>query len=314
MNKRAVFILSLDCEGLWGLADHVTDQLRPQFTNDRLSKGYSRLIDLLDKYGVKATFAFVGAFTLSEDDLEECHSWFENLPENGKQWVKPFLDDAAQRSFDGWLNSDAFEMVKNAGVHEIACHGFTHQVLSQDSVTLDEFFYEMQGVRWWSKFKKLEKMTTFVYPRNAVGYTRQLPSFGFEGYRDGVGYSVPGVFDRVRGLVREANIWGKGQAPAAEGDPIVIPSGFFLNWRAGVREWVPLNVTVSRWRSMLEDAVRNHGVVHLWTHPHNFVTGSNQFELLDSILREVRKHVDSGELVNMTQQEYCSRIREAWPG
>ncbi len=310
MKQRPAFILSLDCEGLWGFPDILTDQLRSQFTNRRLSNCYSRLINLLEEYRLKATFAFVGAFTLFEDDLQHCHDWFENLPERGKRWVQPFLDDAARGSFDGWLNPGAFETVKSAGVHEIACHGFTHQVLSPDSIPLDEFFYEMQGVRWWLQAKELQTLSTFIDPRNAVGYAPQLSEFGFKGYRDGVDYSVPGSLDRLRGLARELNVWGRSQPRPALHDPIVIPSGFFLNWRSGAREWVPVGVTVARWESMLKHAMRKGGVVHLWSHPHNFVTGSYQFELLESILEMVRKYVSAGDIVNLTQHEYCSQVGE----
>lgn len=308
MNKRPIFIMSLDCEGLWGLADHVTDQLRPQFTNDRLSKGYRCLIDLLDKHRVKATFAFVGAFTLTEDEFQASHRWFRGLSGPAKKWVQTFETDADRRNFEGWLVPQALEVVRAASVHEIASHGFTHLPLDEASISLEEFSHEMEGVRLWADWKGLGDVATFIFPRNIVGFPHQLPRFGFLGYRCGSG-QYPGSLARVRRLVREFNLWETAQDPVPEESPVGIPSGFFLNWRVGLCRYLPVAVTLARWRSILKDAIENGRVVHLWTHPHNFLTASHQFELLDSILREVNKCVDAGELVNMTQQEYCSHIR-----
>ena len=84
-----------------------------------------------------------------------------------------------------------------------------------------------------------------------------------------------------------------------------IPSGFFLNRRFGVRQRIPVDVTVRRWKNMLKDSVRKGQVVHLVTHPHNFIDGQDQFEMLEKILRIVADYRHQGKLQVLTQHQYC---------
>jgi len=70
-KDRSTFIISLDCEGKWGMADHISEYHRRTLTNENLLTTYRQLINLLDKWNIEATFAFVGAFSM---DVEECRT------------------------------------------------------------------------------------------------------------------------------------------------------------------------------------------------------------------------------------------------
>ncbi len=54
--SRAQLIISLDCEGKWGMADHITDHHRRCFTNANLDRAYQVTLTLFDKWDVEATF------------------------------------------------------------------------------------------------------------------------------------------------------------------------------------------------------------------------------------------------------------------
>ena len=66
---------------------------------------------------------------------------------------------------------------------------------------------------------------------------------------------------------------------------VSVPGGHFLNWRHGWRRTVPKELTLLRWRSILNDAVARDGVALLWLHPENLIDGPGTFELLDQIVR-----------------------------
>ena len=68
---------------------------------------------------------------------------------------------------------------------------------------------------------------------------------------------------------------------------------------------VPLEVTRQRCRNMLNDAVRNDGIVHFWTHPENMATAPGTLKVFDIICTEVAKMQERGELTVVTQKEYC---------
>lgn len=305
MNKP-VFIISFDSEGKWGLADMISENNCRMLTNDNLNLSYQRLVDILDNRGVKATFAFVGAFTMSFDEYYENQDWFKDVPINGENWLKRFRQDIAEKDYDGWFNPVPFEIVKSNKQHEIASHGFSHLPLSENLIPEETFEQEMKCTLKLLRLKKLS-FDTFVYPRNLVGYPDLLRSSGFIGYRDGL-YGEQTALNRLRYILSEFNIKQSAQVHGISDNNLVkIPSGYFLNWRAHLRKKIPLSVTIRRWQNMIKKAVENNGVIHLTSHPQDFIDGDDQYRLLDEILKIVSAKQKNNEILNLTQSEY-SRV------
>ena len=107
----------------------------------------TRLIVVMGHQNCGAVTAAMGGFTLTEDEFQSSRGWFRGLSRPGKKWVRTFERDAERRNFGGWLNPQALAIVRAAGVHEIASHGFTHVPLDEASISLEEFNYELKGVR-----------------------------------------------------------------------------------------------------------------------------------------------------------------------
>ena len=74
--QKACFIISLDCEGKWGFADRIGPSHDQVLTHQNLHKAYDSILRTLVDYNLKATFAFVAAFTLSEQDYLRQKIWF----------------------------------------------------------------------------------------------------------------------------------------------------------------------------------------------------------------------------------------------
>src|SRR6266481_4493553 len=98
----ASFILSLDCEGKWGMADAITDHHRKHFLNDRIRKTYRDLVDLFAALDLSATFAFVGAFTLSAEQYQDQIAGTECSPV-AKAWLRQSEHDLHDRNYEGWF-------------------------------------------------------------------------------------------------------------------------------------------------------------------------------------------------------------------
>ena len=81
-----------------------------------------------------------------------------------------------------------------------------------------------------------------------------------------------------------------------------------MNWRSHYREKIPVSITTKRWENIVKNAIQNNSVIHLWTHPHNFITGKNQFMLFEKILKIVSEARNQNKLNIMTQNEYCLSI------
>lgn len=297
----ARFIISFDCEGKWGIADEGSLYHQPYFTNKNLLAVYEKLIALLDQYAMKATFAFVTAFTFSKEQYHECRHEFKEVLIDGKPWLAEFNKEINAGNYEGWLVPECFNLVKATKVHELASHGFTHLPLDEHSISLEDFQHEMNMIKKYAPCQGRTDLT-LVYPRNRIGYTAHLPGYGFIGYRALLKTPQP---TRVFSLVRELNIFAHADRWGVNSMPIPIPPGRFLNWRNGVRKKIPIKLTLQRWQHMLNDAIKNKGILHLWSHPHNFINGDNMFILFEEILKIVSAAQKRGEINNITQQEYC---------
>ncbi len=305
--RQPVFIISFDCEGKWGVADNITEYDCHILTNQNLNLAYQRLVDILDKRGLKATFAFVGAFTMSFDEFQANCGWFKDIPFNGKNWLARFRKDMAEKTLDGWLNPIPFEIVKHKQQHEIASHGFTHLPLSKNLISEEAFQHEMKAISMLSEMKGLS-FDTFIYPRNLVGYPYLLRAYNFIGYRDSL-YGERTRLKRIRYLLDELNIKQTAQVHGTlEENLVKIPPGYFLNWRVHLRRMIPLSIITRRWRHAIEKAIENNEVIHLTSHPQDFIDGDSQYRLFDEILKFVAKKQRNGEILNLTQYEYSNMI------
>lgn len=302
----ATFILSLDCEGKWGMADHLTADHHRWLTTARLRDAYARILALFAEHRIDATFAFVQAFLLSPAEQRDHDELFQDHEIEGRNWLAAFRHAQADGNMEGWSLPELLDMVQEHGGHEIGCHGFSHLPLAESMVTASVMNHELAAAATVAAAKKLT-LETFVYPRNLVGHPAELGKHGYTGYRGRL--PVPtGVLGRAANLLSEFNVAQRPQpqVPAQTGRIVTIPSGFFFNWRFGARRHVPEAVTAWRWTRMLDKAVAHDGVVHLWLHPHNIISAPSTFDVLARVLANVAQLRDRGLLEIETQSRYCT--------
>lgn len=270
-----------------------------------LEEAYERLLALLDRRRVKATFAFVGAFAMSEEEARAKSSLFTEAGPLARRWLEPFTADLQARRVDGWFAPGAVAAVKRAGPHELGSHGFSHLPLVEGEIDAADLARELASVRETAAFEG-EKDLTLVFPRNRIGFVRELGRHGFVGYRDTLAVRRSERSPRWRHLIDEVNPFPSAQPGTAAEDGVArIPAGRMLNWRSGTRGAIPIAWTASLWRRTIDDALRTGGVAHLWSHPHNFITGRDMYDLLDEVLKDAAPRIRAGELWNPTMREYA---------
>jgi peptidoglycan/xylan/chitin deacetylase (PgdA/CDA1 family) len=307
--STGVFILSLDCEGYWGMADMVASPPREGWTSRGLEEVYGRLARLLDAHGIPATWAFVAAFVHTREEVDACpYLLDEPIPYRGRDWAESFKDSYRRGDADGWLCPQALDIVRASGAHEIAAHGFSHLPLAEADTSDAAARRELALLAdFWGR--RDIRPRTLVFPRNQPGHLA-LMADQFEAYRPPHPLEVrrdPAA--RVRRLVAEMDLWARPAEHGQAGRPAALPPAILLNHRAGGRRLVPAGVTLARVRRMLRRAVETGRVVHLYTHPHNFLTGHGQFALLDGVLAQVAGYARTGDLQVLTQVEYARRLR-----
>jgi hypothetical protein len=295
-NSRGVFILSLDCEGLWGMADNPSLISSGRICQQALDDAYYFIISVLRDNGLTATCAFVSAFAVEPDVLYENLELIERLAESNPSWFASPLTAIRTRRLEGWSASKIYHNLSSAG-HEMAWHGTTHLPLSEgtpeQAVTLE---VEL-GLRLLETLGARPR--TIVFPRNRIGHLHQLRKAGFQTYRDS---PREGWSGKLINFACEANVYSSCDMCPHElrNGWRVCRSGAFLNWPSGLRGIIPIDITVRRWKAMLRDAADRGGTVHMWFHPHNLITAPRMRTSFAEIMRYAGQLTRGGDIKNMT--------------
>jgi peptidoglycan/xylan/chitin deacetylase (PgdA/CDA1 family) len=302
------FIISLDCEGKWGNADGLTPRFNRLVTDDALAAVYDQLVAMFARYDLPATFAYVMAFTLSKEEREQFPELRTDGDDGQDAWLSHYWREVRNGNASGWFQPHALDVVVADGRHEVACHSFCHRPLHDQFISAEGAGAELRAAQAVARLKGLSP-STFIFPRNMVGNLPVLKSMGYIGYRT----LLPrrgDAFGRAMRVVEELNIWPQPQPveTPAPGEMVKIPAGYFFNWRSGARQAVPPEVTVWRWKNLLNRAARSGGVAHLWLHPHNLITGPGTARTLDRVLAHAARLRDKGKFQVVTQDGYCRQV------
>lgn len=302
----ARFILSLDCEGKWGVADHLTPADHAALSDARLREAYAGILAALDSFDIPATFAFVGAFSLAPARLAAMRPALAELARDLPGYLEPALADMATGTREGWTGDWAVEAVTGARqAHEIGLHGATHIPWTWPGMTPDLARREL-GLLFAEKAPILARTTTYIFPRNAGDHPEVLDAFGIAGLR--AMRTFPG---RIASLASEFNIFERPEDVPAPARPLAVPAGYFVNWMSGGRRLVPPALSRLRARRLLERAARTGQLVHYWTHPENIASAPATLGVLRGILAEVARLRDAGRCEVVTQDGWCRMIDPA---
>lgn len=298
-NRRAVFTLSVDCEGLWGMADNAAVIEGGAINQASLTEAYAVLRQTLERYQVKATAAFVSCFAVPQEALRDRIPLFERMAAANPAWFKHILSALKSGALAGWSGASFYRAMAAAG-HEMAWHGTTHQSLADDA-SAETIALEMELMP--QLFAELGAAPgSIVFPRNRVGHLDLLRRQGFDCYRA----ALPGgLRSRLLALANEWNVLDSRvhEQPVVAGGWHKSPAGHFLNWPSGIRRTVPPAVTVRRWTHMLDLAINCGGYVHMWFHPHNLITAPAMRQAFVEIIRHVGERAARGEIANLTMSE-----------
>lgn len=299
-------MLSFDCEGKWGMADSLSPRHRQLYTTANLEATYRTLTALLRKYEIESTFAFTSAFCLTPDRFDRLRPDIEPLRADAGAWFGPALEAIESECGEGWFAPACFDAVAGQGGHEIGSHGFSHLPWHAPYATRAVLDAELELCRSIPAFSA-DAVRTFVFPRNQVAHLDLLLAHGFRAYRTARPSS-----GRLANFANEFNLHSRSEGAASRGGALmVIPAGYFLNWRYGLRRGVPAALTVRRWKNIISDAARSGGIVHAWTHPENFLDGHDMFPMLEEIVRFAAEEREAGRLEVLTNSQYMTRSRRA---
>lgn len=308
------FVLSLDTEIAWGTFDKGGLEIyKKHFEAYRYN--VKRLILLLEKYNIKATWAVVGHLFLDECDgkheevLRPRYSWYGN-----KDWHN--LDPGTNiKDNPYWYGRDIVKMIMDSRVkHEIATHTFSHVVIGDPECTEDIAISQVEKDIEIAKNFDIN-ISSIVFPRNSVGHLDAISKLGINCYRGvqktwymnqkGINKRACHFIDEVMSITPYIP---KYQELLGQEKIVNIPASQFLAPYDGLWSIVPQRCRVKKGYKGIDKAIKDNGVYHLWFHPFNLGSSDKMFEDLENILKCVSDKIKCKELVNMTMQEMTEHI------
>ncbi|MBN6053691.1 polysaccharide deacetylase family protein, partial [Nonomuraea sp. RK-328] len=285
-----ICIISLDTELAWGTNQEDLPGLAGVF--DEEPRIIARLIELLDRYEVPATWAVVGRLLLEPADEPR-------LTRTPARWYSaPYLLD--------WLGRARVR-------HEIGTHTFTHVHTRDPAVTREVWTAELAAAARLSERLGIP-MRSIVFPRNQVAYLDTLPDFGIIAYRGVERNWYGNRLGPLHFLDRALGTPAPTYAPHSlrEGERLVnLPASQFLVGGNGPRRLIPVSSRVRQARLGLDRAARREEIYHLWFHPFNLGGDPRMFVAMERILQEIARRRDRGEVTVMTMAQTAERILAA---
>jgi len=305
MINKPNFIISLDCEGKWGTVG--LKEIQKKLSSDNLNNVYKKINNLLLKYEMPATFAFVMALTLSEEESKKFHCLSIEEKDQNNIYLKEFWKSKKQGNIEGWLEPKIFEEIsKNTNI-EIASHGFSHYICDDQANTL-EIENEFRNSLKVSNIKNIT-LKTFVFPENKIGNLNILKKFNYAGYRNVKKSKYKNSkIKRFKNLLDEFNIFEiiQEQNSVDKYGLTSIPSGFFFNSKFGLRNLVPGFITFEKWKRLINYSIENNKTLHLWFHPHNLISAPKSFTVLENIFKYLYKLRNLNKISVITQEQYVN--------
>lgn len=316
--ETGAFLLSLDTELAWGGVHDGAHRSRAALYRET-RPAVERLLDLMESYGIRATWAVVGHLLLRECRAEDGrkhpgivrpeYPWFEG------DW---FGDDPGSnwRRAPHWYAPDLVEAVLDCPVEmEIGCHTFSHVIAGAPGCSREAFASELDAclsvaARWGLDLR------SFVFPKNEIGHLDVLREKGFTCFRGGIRPSwerwAVGPLGRVARGVRWTTPMPPLTARPSHRDGLWdLPATSFYLHRGGAAGAIPVSWRARRAEAGIDRAAEEASIFHLYFHPFNLATDPDGLLAgLERIFRHVDRRRRAGDLANPTMGELAEELED----
>jgi len=290
-------VISLDLELFWGVTDSKTiDSYGKNILG--VYDAVPAILELFEKYGIRATWATVGMLMCKDHD-----QWRAMSPEIVPQYCRDSLStynfsELAKAYPKYFFGKALIEQILALNGQELASHSYSHFYVGESSASLEAFEQDIECThRIFGEYGVCP--TSFVFPRNQVNpvLLATLAKHGFTAYRgnqDGCLYrsgstGSNGKFARIARIVDDylpvtRDFISDTMREAQYGQMVNIPATRFL--RPSKLPLVSDRFVRNRVKRGMRQAALEGKNYHLWWHPHNFGIRLNEnISKLEDILK-----------------------------
>ena len=310
----SAFVISLDFELLWGIADSAAiADYGPNVEGEW--EAVPAMLALFRRYAVNATWATVG-MVMCRDYAQWRDLRPDVMPGYRDRTLSAYCHGPRARIHPRlFFGRPLVERILDTPGQELASHTYSHYLCDEEGATPEQFAADMRCAAEIAG-EVGATLHSLVLPRNQVrdDYLAALPAGGIEVFRGNPdhwlyrnGHAAPGGM--AGRAARLADAWLPLRRATVQRKPhnglVNVPASLFLRpWSRSFARLEPLRV--HRLRGAMTEAARRDGLFHLWWHPHNF--GVNQAEnlcLLDALLRHFTRLRDEYGMRSMTMRAFA---------
>jgi peptidoglycan/xylan/chitin deacetylase (PgdA/CDA1 family) len=315
--SQSAFVISLDFEQHWGVYDHSSvNSYRRKLDGGR--RAIPQILERFEAAGIHASWATVGLLLCEgrEDALAE----YPNHPAYHEVGVR--IHDVIKRSGDSETDDPyhyALSLVQRIAAvpgQEIATHTFSHYYCLEQGPSTQDFEKDLEAAKRVASRHGID-LTAIVFPRNQyssahLAVCRHQGIKAFRGNPKADPYLPRNAADtsRMTRLTRLLDAYVKVvpsdkllSDPSEEEGIINVPASRFL--RPVSRLDLRLSgLRLRRIRAEMTRTAQQGADYHLWWHPHNFGTYTEEnLALLDAIVEHYQELRESYGMASMTITE-----------
>ena len=311
---KSAFVISLDLELIWGVRDHTA---RESYSANILGvrKAVPQILDVFEKFGVRATWATVGfLFAESRDELlhylpaPELRPTYDYAPFSNYNYLGEVGANEKQDPYA--FAPSLIKLISQAPGQEIGTHTMSHYYCLESGQSEEAFAADLKAASNIARARGV-KLQSIVFPRNQysgrhLDICHQHGIHIYRGNAHGSAYQARKTVNqdaliRVKRLAgsyiglmgSQVHNWTTNDAIFQRGGGLPrakslknLPASLFLRPNAGVLKIAhPLHLR--RIKQQMNIAAEKGKMFHLWWHPHNF--GVNLQDNLHS-LEEIASH------------------------
>jgi hypothetical protein len=298
-KKTGYFLFSLDTELAWGYYDRFHENLF-SLSGKKEREAVRRLLEIFDEFNITATWAVVGH--LFYEKCENC----EICPVREWEYRYRSFDEIYKTENQLWYGLDIINLLQTKGSrHEIAFHGYTHRVFSEEKMIKQDAKIEIEE---WQRVASRKNVTPYsvIFPRNRIGHLQAFKDAGYICFRGDElhpkDYKIPfigKILNRIDLIlqIRTPQIY---ELIVDDTGLINFPSS---RWLFGMNRKIEsvldaFGLHLLRIRKIVKavkKSAQEGKIIHIWAHPEEFKT-EKDFEKLRFLLSYVSEEVKKGTI------------------
>lgn len=311
--EKGAFVCSIDTELAWGYAHLEDDPSTYEHWESygRVRDTVERLLALMDRYDIRATFAFVGRLLIDHSNQAETSIY----PENPQPAAQYFTESrfSEQEFLDRWYAPELIQMVQGAkSEHEIGSHTFSHMIEGEPGYSKSLFEQDLAAAQQHAKSLGLN-LKSLIYPKNRVAHVDIAARNGFSCYRSVPVSRTANLPSLPRRVLQKLDAYLP--VPPAVSYPVKrdgiweLPATSYYRHTAGWARWQINYVRAAKLKAGIRRAASGKALFHVWFHPYDIASDPKRLlPPLERAFAEVAKLRDAGRLENLTMGEVAESL------